>query len=857
MDGLIYAVIPEVISLHGTLVSALRYLTDAYVAALEARIAGNPTGKFSFPYGLPAEGRPEEDLIAREDDGGLTEKAQQRAKRYVAQRCLFGVDLNPLAVELCRVALWIETLAPDLPFEFFAHHVRCGNALVGTWLDRIEDYPLAAWEREMGDGGKGERRKVQKEVRAKQVLPELRAHLEHELTAQATSPVTAARVRESIQTGLFASKEIPPKRAVVEEAVARLHDLEAIPPERPEERERFWTEQVRDHPHLAALRRAFDRWCAVWFWTWKAGQRHGWPTPTPFHDSPERLDAAVAELCADPRLRFFHWELEFPEVFCRETERRGFDAVVGNPPWNTLQPETLEFFSNEDPIFRSYGKQEANAKRMEYYARDPAILERWLDYSAGFKAFAGWVGGSAEPFEGGLDRGKEGGRLEQSWFLLRTRRERISPPPHPFRHQGKGKDDLYKLFLEQAWTLLREGGRMGMLVPSGIYTDKGATDLRTQFLDAGRWEWVYGFENRGKIFDIDSRFKFCPVIVVKDPTRPTEAVQCAFMRHDLADWAAVDPPHISVTKERILHFSPGTRSLMEFRSRRDIEICEKIYHGRPLLGDRIASGWQVEFAQEFNMTSDSHLFTPRRELERQGLIGNNEDVRTQAVQSRLRESGFIPLLQGKHIHRLNPGYGQPSRFLRLDDERIQKKLRPGKTIVCRSIARSTDERTVIPCPVTGPHVSCGHSLTVLQVPEGSTQLAAVLSSFVFDWLIRTKVSANMSTFFFEECAVPVLADSDSKLLTGWTEALLTTSDPANRVLLQCKIDTLVAYCYGLTEDDLRQLLRAFPLVDRGMSDGLDQKSLVLKAYLGGRAGLPQWIHTRTDFSQRKDLSGVA
>ena len=85
------------------------------------------------------------------------ERVKARLRRHVVERCIYGVDINPLAVELARVSLWIDTLDPGLPFSFLDHKIKVGNSLVGCWLDRVEDYPLKAWEREGGDGKDGPR----------------------------------------------------------------------------------------------------------------------------------------------------------------------------------------------------------------------------------------------------------------------------------------------------------------------------------------------------------------------------------------------------------------------------------------------------------------------------------------------------------------------------------------------------------------------------------------------------------------------------------------------------------------------------------------------------------------------------
>ena len=87
-----------------------------------------------------------------QDDPDAEPKLKQRLKRHIVERCIYGVDLNSLAVELAKLAVWVETLDRNLPFGFLDHKLRCGKALVGCWLDRVDDYPILAWDREGGDG---------------------------------------------------------------------------------------------------------------------------------------------------------------------------------------------------------------------------------------------------------------------------------------------------------------------------------------------------------------------------------------------------------------------------------------------------------------------------------------------------------------------------------------------------------------------------------------------------------------------------------------------------------------------------------------------------------------------------------
>jgi hypothetical protein len=198
----------------------------------------------------------------------------------------------------------------------------------------------------------------------------------------------------------------------------------------------------------------------------------------------------------------------------------------------------------------------------------------------------------AEPFGDGkvaghegsdvsLVRGKKGAALHEVWRRRRARYKGLSDPEHPFRHQGSADLNTYKMFVEVGHALLREGGQLGLIVPSGLYTDKGTGGLRKLLLFRCRWRWIYGFENRNKVFDIDSRFKFCVVLAEKGGA--TDAIQAAFMRHDLEDWAdargALDYP-----AERVTAFSPKSLSILEIRSERDLEVLTRIYANSVLLG---------------------------------------------------------------------------------------------------------------------------------------------------------------------------------------------------------------------------------------------------------------------------------
>ena len=325
------------------------------------------------------------------------------------------------------------------------------------------------------------------------------------------------------------------------------------------------------------------------------------------------------------RKRFFHWEIEFPDVFCAPGS--GFDAILGNPPWDIAKPNSKEFFSNIDPLYRAYGKQEALRYQTEYFA-DEEIERSWLDYNADFRAQSNAMGYFASPFgdpsenEKSQDRltivrGGENDRLHTRCRTARAKSRGFADPAHSFRHQGSADLNLDKAFLEQAHALLRVGGRFGFIVPSGLYSDHGTGGLRKLFLDRCRWEWLFGFENRDGIFEIHRSFKFNPVIIEKGGK--TESIRTAFMRSKLEDWERAEALVTHYSRAQVERFSPWSKAILEIQSPRDLEILEKTYSNSVLLGDDRAGGWGIRYAQgDFNMTSDSKLFPLRTKWEADG-----------------------------------------------------------------------------------------------------------------------------------------------------------------------------------------------------------------------------------------------
>ena len=367
------------------------------------------------------------------------------------------------------MSLWVETLDPELPFSFLDHKIKVGNSLVGCWLDRVLDYPLLAWEREGGDGKDGPRTQVietflkGEKVGSKRsgdgrIKKEMRAVIENQFRGQAS---------------MFEDQAVTTDQ-VVASARSEYECLHNLPIHDTDEREQYYREHVEGSPALQQLKQGMDEWCALWFWPANPASMAHVPTPQTFHKASTERAAIVQRLAAE--LKFFHWELAFPDVFTGH--RSGFDAMIGNPPWDVMKPNSQEFFTEFDPLYRTYDKQAALRKQKEFFATMPNVAVQWDEYIARFKALGNWARNAAEPFDLALARGKEGTGLVAVWAKHRQGRIGFADAEHPYRLQGSADLNLYKMFAEVFWTLLQPEGRLGVILPTGIYSDFGTKDFQ-------------------------------------------------------------------------------------------------------------------------------------------------------------------------------------------------------------------------------------------------------------------------------------------------------------------------------------------------------------------------------------------
>jgi hypothetical protein len=420
-----------------------------------------------------------------------------------------------------------------------------------------------------------------------------------------------------------------------------------------------------------------------------------------------------------------------------------------------------------------------------------------------------------------------------------------------------GDPDAFKFFVERAWQLAREGGRVGFVVPSAIYNNEGCTGLRHLLLERAQVERFYGFENRSKAFPIDSRYKFVSLVFRKGKP-DDDGFEAAFMRHELQELGSTAryrepgqdrvargpaPWVVPVRKRELERLSPGTLAFLEYRSPRDREILLKMYgydsegdpvNPRPLLGDRGPGTWNARFYREFDMTNDRDLWTdpltgklynPRH------VLGPVSGTTTEPpyydpgawpeIRARMAEAGFWPLYEGKHIEQFLVDIKPIERWVSLDacEGKYDSLPDPAPKLVFRDIARNTDERTCIAAVL--PERSCAnHKLPVVQCEAAYRGgLLCILNSLAFDYLVRLRSASTSLTFsVMSRIAVPRPESIDwagLQVPAGSARAVAThISELKDRWPLLCAVNRSAADAYGLQPSDLRHVLTSFPVFMR-------------------------------------------
>ena len=668
------------------LIEACRFLGDALYAACRLCDERSDARLADIDPALPAY------LPSHAAEGFAPSRALAICRRLVAVHCLYGVDRNPLAVELAKLALWLESYAEGLPLTFLDHRLVAGDAVAGPFLADLATLPV---------GGKA-------------LDP---------LLAQGVTERLAVSVRDALAevAALNASIGRDISDLLVKDAAKARLDA-ALAPVRL--LAQAWSGAV-----ALGDRDCDDEWQAL---AGSVAETGFWPTVLS-----ARQDALLtAGATALP------WDLTFPEAF----QAGGFDAVLSNPPWDVIQYRTEDFVAGYD-----FSVLDAATKRERMVIEQRVLADPCV--AAAFEAY-----------KSGYERQK---RLANRLFLKRP----------------AGTPDAFHLFAERNLDL---GRTIGALLPSAFHANEGTTELRRRYFSETFLSCCYSFENRRKLFDIDSRFKFA-LIVARKPG-PTRSLRCAFYLESVADLD--EPGRIMEYDADFLAASGGANlTPLELRGAIDMAVARTLFANPATFGG-LCKELGIQFGCDLHMTADAGCF----------IAG---------------PSGHYTLHEGKTFHQYTDRWDTAPRYS-VSEAALRGKPSVAEAarhfrLAFRDIARSTDERTTI-ATIAPPNTVFGHTATVEKHPgtrplSHALMLCALMNSFTFDWLVRQKAAAHLSLYIVNAMPVPALTIQDRAFLAGAAKRL--SGAPASQWDLRAKADAAIARAYGLDRTQYRHVLGSF------------------------------------------------
>ncbi|MEV5239857.1 DNA methyltransferase [Streptomyces cinnamoneus] len=785
----------------------------------------------------------------REGTPEPTADGVRHALHEVIERCVYGVDLNPMAVELAKVSLWMEALEPGKALGFLDAHIKHGNGLIGATPALLRGgIPDEAFKPVEGDDKTVAAKWLKRNREEHQGIYTLDAAIEESVS------VSNATFAEELHDLVDSS---PTDSVAQVRALARRYEAWLRSPER------------LTSVHVA------DAWCAAFMWQKSAAA----PPPVTQRvfralESPDGKGALQATRREVVRLgseyRFFHWHLEFPDVFRVPDDRfsfevdpvtgwaGGFDCVLGNPPWDKVDFEDKKYFSVVEPALAEISGTARRTAIAEWAAENPEEGERYR---------------------------AERRRVKSSFLFLG------SSGAYPLLRKGlsiKGVNSLQtdQLFTERFVSITAPEGRCGTIVPTQIATGAGAQFLFQNLTRRGALKHLYDFENgkREKLFPaVDSRYSFALISLTgRNLTEP--AARFAFsLGHpdELADDSAV----FALSPGEIAIINPNTGTLPVFRSRRDADLTAAIQRHLPVLVDESrpeGNLWRISFKRLFDMTDDSDLFQTRSALEAEGWeLKKNVFVRD--------SERMLPLYEAKMVDFFNPRaadvvksktavnrQNQPSYLTESDlqdperlplplnwisDAGLIPAIRKGKTTSIPGVSlrlsearwdrgwltgwcdvtSGTNERTAIPALI--PRVAVGHTFPLMFVDQSAcltTALIAAQSSLAFDFVARQKIGGvHMALMTWKQLPVPTPDDLSRHtgfltprtlelVYTAWdmeplAQDLDDTGTPFiwnedRRAQIRAELDAYFFHLYGVSREDSDYILESFQTENGGLKN---------------------------------------
>lgn len=708
------------------------------------------------------------------EGGQPTPDDYRHALRQVVTHCIHGVDLNPMAVELAKIALWLEAYTPDAPLGFIDHHIRCGDALLGVLDPTILEngIPDKAFNALSGDD--------------KEVVKALKK-------ANKEALKSIAKIQREGQMPNW------------QEAVAQVAMLEALPDDTLAAIEAKRTAFAKTEAAVAKsrARMAADLFIAAFVMPKTDQNKDFIPTSQDLwlvmNGEAPRAGVREAATQAAGSSNVFHWWQAFPQV----QTKGGFDVLLGNPPWERIKLQEEEFFA-------SRSEKIANA---QHKAERGRLIAELADAEAG----------SGER------------RLYDEFIAARRNAEAASLFAHDagrYPLTGVGDVNTYALFAEAFAQLLKTEGRAGFIVPSGIGIDDSTKRYFQALVDDRRLISFLGFDNARRIFpSVHPDTPFALVTIGKSGGSSELA-------HYILAVEQLDDPRrrFTLTSQDFRLINPNTRTCPVFRSQQDAELTKKLYRGAPVLiedGPPERNSWGIRFMTMIHMSNDSGLFRDTldaghlplyeakmiHQFDHRWATYGGDSTSRDVMKSEKADSEFEVI----------PRYWINASDV---DQRLSEKgWERGWLMGWRNVTNATNERTVIASVI--PRAGVGHSMPLFYCDVTDTRLLAALlanwNSLTLDFVARQKVGGVNLTYGFVKQFVFLSPDhySDTDLafivprvleltytahdLKSWADDLDYDGppfvfDPERRAVLRAELDAWYARAYGLDRDELRYIL---------------------------------------------------
>ena len=644
-------------------------------------------------------------------------------KRKIMKRCIFGVDLNPMAVELARLSLWLDSFAIGVPLTYLDHHIKTGDSTIGMFLDDLKNkdsHSLDDWT------PSDESNKTISDV-------------------VNSSDITVKQVHESEKQYQKHVKSLEPTRQILDALAASKINPKILP-----------KKHQNDFIH------GFGR-----------------PIKNKSDDLKDKRD--IVNNLAE-KYRFFHWELEMMDAFT--DKRRGFDLIVGNPPWEKIKPNDIEFFTPHDVGFKSLNTNIKKNKRKQELFENKDVEKSYTEYKKSYK--------------------------EKSLFY------------NTYEMQGLGHRDLWQLILERITKLVSKNGNISILIPQPILVNTGSKSMRKYMLEKNILQ-LYVFENRKKIFPIDSRYRF--ILLTLANSTGTDNFPVGFYLHNLdslLDNNIEAEKFHTMSKQLVYQMSPDEYTIPELNSK-GLDVFAKISQ-QNRLDFGLGNGWNYKLTGGFNKTNNAKLL--------------------------LEDGKGWPVFEGKNIHQYTTKWKKPNFTINKKEGlecESKKKVFSNKhvdffdsfRIVFRDITGPTDMRTSI-ATIIPPQVFHTHTLRSMVLTHNSkikldasynkkiSYLCGLLNSMTFDFAARAKTRLDLATIINSlPNPTPIheddIAELAGKLIVGSSEfegfadslhIENISLSPGQRIEITAKLDALVAHSYNLTLNEYKIIIDSFNLFEK-------------------------------------------